>query len=502
MESVSLVPAPGDRLGRYELLCALAQGGMGTVWLARFADAKLGIQRLLAVKTILASESDNAQSRDMFLDEARIAAEISHEGVAHILDIGEHRGILYFVMEYIDGESLRRLHQQVLHSGVEFPLPVALRICADACAGLHAAHELVSVDGVSRDVVHRDISPHNLLVTLRGTVKLIDFGVAKAKDRMSAETAFGTFKGKIGYMAPEQARSASVDRRADIYSLGAVLYELIAGKTVYDSSNGAQLSSLHALMTGAPYAPLSSRVPAPIREIVDVALSKRREERFPTAADFRSALEETMQSLRLSCESEDVARFVSIHCADRIRQRRELVELALRAAASRQAVAAPLTTPLDIQSSSADVGGQIPTSVSLEYPPTLAAVNSLLEPPSGMPRDVTWRRRRTIWAIAAMGGVLSLAAAVFAWGRGAPSRVASAARPDSFVDTPAAPPIPVPPPVASDPALAIPSSLPMPAIEPSDREAHPAPAHSANHTAPLRAPKRATAKPSDDDYGF
>ncbi len=167
--------APGDRLDRYELLCVLAQGGMGTVWLARITG-KHGFERLIALKTILATYGNDRQFCDMFLDEARIAAQIDHENVARILEIGEDKGVLYHAMELIDGESLRKLYRDVRAVSAPFPLPVALRIAADTCAGLHAVHELHGADGMPLEVVHRDVSPQNILITIRGTIKLIDFG--------------------------------------------------------------------------------------------------------------------------------------------------------------------------------------------------------------------------------------------------------------------------------------------------------------------------------------
>ena len=202
--------SPGDRLDRYELLGVLAQGGMGTVWLSRLTG-KHGFERLVALKTILPTHGNDRQFCDMFLDEARIAAQIDHENVARILEIGEDRGVLYHAMELIDGESLRKLYRDIRAVGAPFPLAVALRIAADACAGLHAVHELRGPDGASLEVVHRDVSPQNILLNHRGTIKVIDFGVAKARERRTEDTTAGTLKGKIEYMAPEQARGERID---------------------------------------------------------------------------------------------------------------------------------------------------------------------------------------------------------------------------------------------------------------------------------------------------
>jgi serine/threonine-protein kinase len=259
--------APGDRLDRYELLCVLAQGGMGTVWLARLAG-KLGFERLVAVKTILPEYTQDEQFCAMFLDEAGIAARIDHENIARILEIGEDRGFLFYVMELIDGESMRKLYRDVRMQGQIFPVGVALRICADACAGLHAVHELRGPDGRSLEVIHRDVSPQNILITVRGTTKLIDFGVAKARERRTENTSAGTLKGKLEYMAPEQAAGEPIDRRADVYSIGAILYELLAGRPVRETDDGRQLLALHELVTGAPYPALHSNIPHLVRAVL------------------------------------------------------------------------------------------------------------------------------------------------------------------------------------------------------------------------------------------
>jgi serine/threonine-protein kinase len=337
--------SPGDRLDRYELLCVLAQGGMGTVWLARMSG-KLGFERLVALKTILPTYSTDRQFCDMFLDEAKIAGQIDHENVARILEIGEDRGLLYYAMELIDGESLRKLYRDVRASNKTFPMGVAVRIVADACAGLHATHELYGDDGRPLEVVHRDVSPQNLLVTVRGTTKLIDFGVAKANARRSEETAAGTLKGKIEYMAPEQARGEPLDRRADVYALGAVLYELLAGRPVRDTDDGKQLAALHELMTGAPYPLLPPAVPDVLRSVVDRALARDRNERFASAEELRRALEHAMLATGQGASTEEVANVLAHFSRDRTAKRKDAIERALRAATEGRLNAATIVAPL------------------------------------------------------------------------------------------------------------------------------------------------------------
>lgn len=323
--------APGDRLDRYELLCILAQGGMGTVWLARLVG-KHGFERLVALKTILPSYGNDRTFVDMFLDEARIAAQIDHENVVRTLEIGEDRDVLYHAMELVDGESVRKLYRDVRAAAAAFPLGVALRVAADVCAGLHAVHELRDAHGSYLEVVHRDVSPQNILLTVRGTVKLIDFGVAKARERRTEETTAGTLKGKIEYMAPEQANGTKVDRRADVYAVGAVLYELLAGEPVRNTEDGRQLLALHELMTGAPYEPLHAGVPLPVRTVVDRALANDPEDRFRTAEDMRRAIESAMTSIGLVATSDDVANALQQFSRERTTRRKDAIDAAVKVA--------------------------------------------------------------------------------------------------------------------------------------------------------------------------
>jgi serine/threonine-protein kinase len=266
------------------------------------------------------------------------------------LEIGEDRGVLYHAMELIDGESLRKLYRDIRAVNAAFPLGVALRVAADVCAGLHAVHELRGPDGLPLEVVHRDVSPQNVLITVRGTVKVIDFGVAKARERRTEETTAGTLKGKIEYMAPEQARGEHIDRRADVYAIGAVLYELLAGDPVRNTEDGRQLLALHELMTGAPYEPLHTSVPLPVRSLVDRALSRDPQARFRTTEDMRRALEQVMIALGQVTTTDDVAKVLQQFSAERTQRRKDAIDAVVRGtamkAAQQQTVVAPLAAPV------------------------------------------------------------------------------------------------------------------------------------------------------------
>jgi eukaryotic-like serine/threonine-protein kinase len=360
------VVVPGYRLDRYEFLCPIAEGGMASVWVAR-VQGKHGFEKLFAIKTILPQYAGDERFQRMFLEEARISSRIEHPNVAQILDLGDEQGTLYLVMEWVDGDSLSKLQRALERKGSSIPYGISLRILADACAGLHAAHELSDKDGAPLGVVHRDISPQNILVTTKGAAKIIDFGVAKARDRLVRDTTTAFPKGKIHYMAPEQALGGATDRRADVWAMGAVLYHLVAGRPPFDGPN--QVATLHMLTSGRPPLPLPAEVPAAVQNVIRLTLSLDPAKRYATAADLQSALEETMTSSGLATTIADVAAFSAVALADRAKARKDAVELALRAAAERTRVQGLLRPTSD------DVIGRPPSSVSSE-PVALAGTMS------------------------------------------------------------------------------------------------------------------------------
>jgi serine/threonine-protein kinase len=208
-----------------------------------------------------------------------------------------------------------------------------LRIAVDACSGLHAAHELRDRSGQDLNVVHRDVSPQNILVSEQGVVKVIDFGIAKARDRVSEETSSGSLKGKIHYMAPEQALGKRVDRRADVWAVGAVLYRLLARRPVYDGEN--QLEILHHLTTNQPLRPLPDDVPPSVARVVAVALAFDPDQRYESCAELRDALEATISAENLPCSAHELGTFVHQFLGERLEGRRQTLQAALRAASER-----------------------------------------------------------------------------------------------------------------------------------------------------------------------
>jgi eukaryotic-like serine/threonine-protein kinase len=326
MEAAESVLRAGYRLDRYELLCPIASGGMATVWLARLRG-KRGFEKLFAIKTIRTELVEDQRFQEMFLDEARIASGIQHPHVAQILDLGEQADVLFIVMEWVDGDSLAKIRRIVAKRGGRIPVGLSLRVIADACAGLHAAHELRDERGEPLGIVHRDVSPQNILVGSSGSAKVIDFGIAKAQNRQQGQTRTGVVKGKVQYMAPEQVNKGRiVDRRADIWALGICLHELVTGQLPNDGEDDVEV--IRRLMGDQP-PKLAEGVPEPIVRVLAKSLAIDPDARFPTAAGMQRALEGAMKELGEAATSEDVASFLRTEMADLVEKRKQLVGKAI-----------------------------------------------------------------------------------------------------------------------------------------------------------------------------
>ncbi len=277
----------GTRLGRHELLASVAKGGMARVWAARLHGQR-GFTKLVAIKTILPDLVRDIEFERMFLDEARIAAQIHHPNVCEIYELGEEGQVLYIAMEWINGDSAVQMLRQD-GKAVAIPVRIGAKIVAEACAGLHAAHELVDDEGRPLMVVHRDVSPHNILITADGGVKVTDFGVAKALGQHHATNA-GQLKGKLSYMAPEQIEG-KIDRRGDVFAAGCVLYELTLGRRPFRGENDGDL--LRKLLEGSYPSPKSvnPEYPDALDAIVTRALARDPSFRYQTAEDMQVAIE-------------------------------------------------------------------------------------------------------------------------------------------------------------------------------------------------------------------
>ncbi len=271
--------------GKYEVVARLGRGGMAQVFLAVVRGLG-GFNKLVVIKRL---ESDDPSFRRMFLDEARVAAMLSHPNVVHTYEVSEYGGSYFIAMEYLDGQPLNRIVRRAQELGKFLNPRLCARVTAEALAGLHYAHELRDFSGSLLNVVHRDVSPHNLFVTHDGQVKVFDFGVAKAESRLEG-TDTGVLKGKLGYMSPEQAAGDTVDRRADLFSAGVVLWELLTlRQLVTRDSNAAALRQV--LHGSAPELPSSlPDVDDELRSIVSMALRRDKARRFQTAQEMRDAL--------------------------------------------------------------------------------------------------------------------------------------------------------------------------------------------------------------------
>jgi serine/threonine-protein kinase len=319
---------PGKTLGRYELILPLAAGATASVWAARLTGSR--IEKIVAVKAMLTEFLDDAEAESMFLDEAQLLARIRHPNVASVLDFGEEPDALYIVMEWVDGEPLQVVAREARQKG-GVPLPIAARIAKQTALGLHAAHELRDESGKLVGLVHRDVSPQNILVGYDGAVRVIDFGVAKAESNMQ-RTTVGQLKGKVPYMAPEQAMGAPVDRRTDVFALGIVLYQLITGKHPFRGDN--EFQTLVRIRDPSP-APsprtLVPDLPAPLEALIMKALSKLPGGRFANMVDFTRALEAALPAP--PDDQHALSTFMGSVCANRAGKKAQAIREAMRAAA-------------------------------------------------------------------------------------------------------------------------------------------------------------------------
>jgi serine/threonine-protein kinase len=322
---------PGDTLGRYEILMPVAHGGMAAVWAARMVGSR-GFQKLVAVKTMLPSLSDDPDFETMFLDEARLASRIHHPHVVEIIDLGDEHGWLYLVMEWVDGETIFTLNKRAKAKG-GIPLPLLLRITSSACAGLHAAHELRDEKtGRLLDLVHRDISPQNVMISSNGIVKIVDFGVAKAAGRVHNTVVKGMMKGKVPYGSPEQLSGAKVDRRSDIFSLGILMYVMLSGLHPFRGESDQKTMENICHRKPVPLAELVPGVPADVEAIVTRALEKDPDGRFPDCSAMQRAIDAALSALGETVTDGDVAAFVKSVVGDLSDDRRAKLATAIEQA--------------------------------------------------------------------------------------------------------------------------------------------------------------------------
>ncbi|MFZ5469618.1 MAG: serine/threonine protein kinase [Myxococcota bacterium] len=302
--------------GRYQLLRKIASGGMGQIYLARAAGER-GFEKLLVIKRILPHLVEDEEFFHMFFDEARVSARLNHPNVVQIFDLGEVNGSYYLAMEYVPGDDLRRVQKQARHTKRPIPLGAICRIVADAAAGLDYAHKAKDAQGQPLNIVHRDVSPQNVLVGFDGGVKLIDFGVAKAMGR-SQKTATGVLKGKYAYMSPEQADGLAIDHRSDIFALGVVFWESLTHKRLFkDENDVATMRRVRECQVPLP-SEVNPELPKELDPLVLGALHKDAAQRYPDAMALRLEIEDFVVRQRLPASSAHLVAYLSELYAERI----------------------------------------------------------------------------------------------------------------------------------------------------------------------------------------
>ncbi|CAM4305922.1 protein kinase [Corallococcus sp. ZKHCc1 1396] len=408
--------------GKYELLKKIASGGMGQVFLAQ--EHGTGFERLVVLKLILPHLAEDEEFLDMFLEEARLVARLSHPNLITILDLTEIEGRHCLAMEYVQGEDVRRLDRFSRKQDKPLPVGLVVRIIADAAAGLSYAHGARDGQGQPLQLVHRDVSPQNVLVGFDGGVKVIDFGVAKAATS-GQQTATGVLKGKYPYMSPEQANGQPVNGRSDQFALGVVMWELLTGKRLFKGDTDLMTLRLVRDCQIPPPSQLNPKLPPGLDEVLLKALAPTPEGRYPDCAAFRLALEDYALNLRLPSSSAHLAAYLRDLYAERI------------AAESDPSKLDQLAEDADLDSQSNSSRNGMPTSGARGLASSRAS--KLVGPPSRPPTRVGPEatrgtaalapvvQKRRAWLPYVAGGVaLVLSGAAVVWLRGAETAVPQA----------------------------------------------------------------------------
>ncbi len=292
----------GARFGRYTLVRQLAIGGMAEIYLARIEGIG-AFAKQVVLKRILAQYASSSDFVEMFLHEARLAAGLQHPNIVQVFDIGEIDGNYFFTMEYVQGYDLRAVLKATRARAEQLPLAQAIAYVSEAAAGLHHAHEQLDDQGRPLGIVHRDVSPSNIMVSIDGAVKVADFGIAKAASQ-TIETRTGTLKGKISYMSPEQCRGDDLDRRSDVFALGIVLHELITGRRVFHAENDYAILRKIVEQDAPTLASVGpGEYPAELERILAKALARDRDQRYATAQALQLDLENLARDLKLDGSS-------------------------------------------------------------------------------------------------------------------------------------------------------------------------------------------------------
>jgi serine/threonine-protein kinase len=325
----TVTAVPAVPFGKYVLIGKLGHGGMAEVNLA-VMSGKGNFRKLVVIKRMHAHLEAEPGFVDMFLDEARLAAQLDHPHCVQTLEVGEANGLHFLAMEYLDGQGLERLLRITGQRGETLPPGLVARMVADALDGLGYAHELTAYDGQKLGVVHRDVSPQNLFVTYNGVVKLLDFGIAKAASNV-VETRTGVVKGKYAYIAPEQALATPVDARADVWAMGVVFWEMLTSRRLFKSHN--ELATLQETLTAVIHPPSSvvPGIPAELDRIALRALERDVSKRYQTAFEFKDDLERYLDTAPDRAERRDIAKLMQERFGEAVKVHRARIAECLAA---------------------------------------------------------------------------------------------------------------------------------------------------------------------------
>ena len=306
-EPAAAVPSSGpDRFGQYEILERIAAGGMAELYKAKRTGVE-GFQKIVAIKKILPHLADDEEFVTMFADEAKLAAQLNHPNIIHIYDLGKIQAGGYFIaMEYVDGRDLRAIQQAGRQMGIPLPVPLAVYVASRVASALDYAHRRRDAEGNELNIVHRDVSPQNILISYEGDIKLCDFGIAKAASKAS-KTQSGALKGKIQYMSPEQAWGRPIDRRSDLFSLGVVLHELLTGERLFRGDTDINILEKVRSADVPPPSNANPEVPRNLDAVVLKALAKEPDDRYANASDLLRDLDSVLYSYTPAPGSADVA---------------------------------------------------------------------------------------------------------------------------------------------------------------------------------------------------
>jgi tetratricopeptide (TPR) repeat protein/tRNA A-37 threonylcarbamoyl transferase component Bud32 len=435
------------RFGKYLLLEKLATGGMAQLYRAKIIGVE-GFEKFIAIKQILPHLAHEEELITSFIDEAKLAALLNHQNIVQIYDFGSMEDSYFITMEFLFGKDLRAVNAKAKEKGSPVSLENALFLISKVCAGLDYAHKLKDFQGKSLNIIHRDISPQNVFLTYEGDVKIVDFGIAKAASQ-STITQVGMIKGKVAYMSPEQAAGKVIDHRSDIFATGILLYELVAGRRMFQGDDTLQILSKVREAEFTPLGTLKGGLPEKLYDIVAKALAKEPEDRYQSLADMQADIEECIFRLNLRPSGRSMAEYLKLLFAEEIEaEGKRMADAAGAGAASDRAREAEASLrAID------KPPVQKPLVPKTEPSPPAKAGTKPAEPAQG-------GRKGVLAAVAGMAVLVLLGGGYYLMGKGkAPTGTAATAPPAKAPSpAPAAPPAP-PPPAPSAPSPAAEAEL-------------------------------------------